>query len=81
MLGKGFGKMGLGGFGKKAAAANDDHGLLEGISTLHSWIKSQTMIKPNARGGRKHEPLYEQVMFLMDISTECYTAFHVNTAT
>ena len=26
-----------------------ENGLLEGISSLHSWIKSQTMIKPAGR--------------------------------
>ena len=26
-----------------------ENGLLEGISSLHSWIKSQTMIRPHGR--------------------------------
>jgi hypothetical protein len=30
-----------------------ENGLLEGISSLHSWIKSQTMIKP---AGREKDP-------------------------
>ena len=30
-----------------------ENGLLEGISSLHSWIKSQTMIKPV---GREKDP-------------------------
>ena len=31
----------------------DDHGMLEGISALHSWIKSQTMIKPYGKETKK----------------------------
>ena len=30
-------------------ANSTENGLLEGISSLHSWIKSQTMIKPAGR--------------------------------
>ena len=40
------------------------HGILEGISSLHSWIKTQTMIRPHpksgARGG-KPGALYDEV--------------------
>ena len=28
----------------------DAHGILEGISSLHSWIKTQTMIRPTKLG-------------------------------
>ena len=31
-----------------------ENGLLEGISSLHSWIKSQTMIKPAGREKDTH---------------------------
>ena len=30
-----------------------NHGILEGISSLHSWIKTQTMIRPSKVGGVK----------------------------
>ena len=32
-----------------------NHGILEGISSLHSWIKTQTMIRPAKLGGVKRE--------------------------
>jgi hypothetical protein len=31
--------------GAKDAAQDETHGILEGISSLHSWIKTQTMIR------------------------------------
>ncbi len=31
----------------------DGHGILEGISSLHSWIKTQTMIRPTKLNSRK----------------------------
>ena len=54
---------------KKTAAAQpgpeggEPHGILEGISSLHSWIKTQTMIRPNQRGGRggKQGAIYDEV--------------------
>ena len=36
--------------GAAAGAKNEDHAILEGISSLHSWIKSQTMIRPQGKG-------------------------------
>nr|XP_040567096.1 dynein intermediate chain 1, axonemal-like isoform X1 [Lepeophtheirus salmonis] len=30
-------------------AGDDAHGILEGISSLHSWIKTQTMIRPSTK--------------------------------
>ena len=41
----------------KAASVSEDgnHGILEGISSLHSWIKTQTMIRPAKLGGVKRE--------------------------
>ena len=32
-----------------------NHGILEGISSLHSWIKTQTMIRPAKLGSVKRE--------------------------
>ena len=60
-----FGKKGFGALGKKAQAGGDGepHGLLEGISSLHSWIKSQTMMKPGKKMmGMKIEPAYDPVV-------------------
>ena len=44
----------------------EPHGILEGISSLHSWIKTQTMIRPNQRGGRggKQGAIYDEVSAL-----------------
>ena len=58
-----FGKKGMGAFGKKSGSGNDgeSHGLLEGISSLHSWIKSQTMMKPGMKKMGKIEPAYDPV--------------------
>ena len=43
--------------GKQQPVSVDDgnHGILEGISSLHSWIKTQTMIRPAKLGGVKRE--------------------------
>ena len=64
-----FGKKGFGGFGKKAPKDEEPNGLLEGISSLHSWIKSQTMMKPGKKMmGMKMEHAYDPViLFLVDI--------------
>ena len=47
-----------------ADGKEEAHGILEGISSLHSWIKTQTMIRPHpksgARGG-KPGALYDEV--------------------
>ena len=60
-----LGKMNFGPFGKRGMAkpgkGDDEHGILEGISSLHSWIKSQTMIKPNQKLKGKHAALYDEV--------------------
>ena len=58
-----FGKKSLGVLGKKAAPGNEgeSHGLLEGISSLHSWIKSQTMMRPGMKVTRRIEPVYDPV--------------------
>ena len=39
----------------------DAHGILEGISSLHSWIKTQTMIRPHQRKGGKPGQVYDEV--------------------
>ena len=58
-----FGKKGFGGFGKKAPKDEEPNGLLEGISSLHSWIKSQTMMKPGKKMmGMKMEHAYDPVI-------------------
>ncbi len=36
-------------------ADDGSHGILEGISSLHTWIKSQTMIRPAKLGAVKRE--------------------------
>ena len=46
---------GAGGQGKQSVADDGSHGILEGISSLHTWIKSQTMIRPAKLGGVKRE--------------------------
>ena len=61
----GFGKAGLGAFGKRGAAEQldkDQHGILEGISSLHSWIKSQTMIRPNQKPKGRRGDMYDEVV-------------------
>ena len=59
--GAGGGRTGGGG----ADAGGESHGILEGISSLHSWIKTQTMIRPHpkvvGRGGGKISGLYDDV--------------------
>ncbi len=59
MLGK------KGGAGGAAGGGGEQHGILEGISSLHSWIKTQTMIRPQPRAGRgggKLTGLYDEVI-------------------
>ena len=51
---------------KKSTSGNDTkeeaHGILEGISSLHSWIKTQTMIRPHQKGrGGKQGAIYDEV--------------------
>ncbi len=48
MLGK---KSLLGGGAGGGMTGAEAHGILEGISSLHSWIKTQTMIRPQRGGG------------------------------
>ena len=36
----------------------DAHGILEGISSLHSWIKTQTMIRPNKLAVKRDGSVY-----------------------
>ena len=45
--------MGLRGAGGGGADGGEPHGILEGISSLHSWIKTQTMIRPHPGMGRR----------------------------
>ena len=60
--------MGGGGgrFGKRSMVANESgdkesHGILEGISSLHSWIKTQTMIRPQSKIRSKQGGTYDEV--------------------
>ena len=46
---------GAGGQGKQSVADDGSHGILEGISSLHSWIKTQTMIRPTKLGKKKDD--------------------------
>ena len=51
---------------KKSTSGNEPkeeaHGILEGISSLHSWIKTQTMIRPHQKGrGGKQGAIYDEV--------------------
>ena len=53
----------------KDGQGEEAHGILEGISSLHSWIKTQTMIRPHpksgARGG-KPGAMYDEVKISSD---------------
>ena len=49
---------------KKGRGGKQDeeaHGILEGISSLHSWIKTQTMIRPTKLGKKKDEMSFDDV--------------------
>ena len=57
-----FGKKGFGAVGKKTGGnEGESHGLLDGISSLHSWIKSQTMMKPGMKKSGRIESAYDPV--------------------
>ena len=44
------------------AQDGDAHGILEGISSLHSWIKTQTMIRPNPKTAKgKASGIFDEV--------------------
>ena len=48
--------------GGKAGKGDDEaHGILEGISSLHSWIKTQTMIRPTKLGKKKDDMSFDDV--------------------
>ena len=57
--------------GKRSTSGKDQgedaHGILEGISSLHSWIKTQTMIRPHPKGGRggKQGAMYDEVIIFL----------------
>ena len=46
---------------KSQSGPDDSHGILEGISSLHSWIKTQTMIRPHPKRGGKQGAIYDEV--------------------
>ena len=41
--------------GPEDGGGGQQHGILEGISSLHSWIKTQTMIRPTKLGKKKDD--------------------------
>merc|ERR550519_2698019 len=43
----------------KAGGDEEAHGILEGISSLHSWIKTQTMIRPTKLGKKKDDMSFD----------------------
>ena len=43
------------------AGGQQQHGILEGISSLHSWIKTQTMIRPTKLGKKKDDMSFDDV--------------------
>ena len=45
----------------KGKADEEAHGILEGISSLHSWIKTQTMIRPTKLGKKKDDMSFDDV--------------------
>ena len=47
------------------AGDEESHGILEGISSLHSWIKTQTMIRPTKLGKKKDDASFDDVSFLV----------------
>ena len=50
-----------------ADTKEEAHGILEGISSLHSWIKTQTMIRPHQKGrGGKQGAMYDEVRFIVN---------------
>ena len=48
-------KLGIGG----DETGGGQHGILEGISSLHSWIKTQTMIRPTKLGKKKDDMSFD----------------------
>ena len=49
------------GGGKGGKGDDEAHGILEGISSLHSWIKTQTMIRPTKLGKKKDDMSFDDV--------------------
>merc|ERR1712106_451583 len=45
--------------GKGGKGDDEAHGILEGISSLHSWIKTQTMIRPTTLGKKKDDMSFD----------------------
>ena len=45
----------------QAGGDEEAHGILEGISSLHSWIKTQTMIRPTKLGKKKDDMSFDDV--------------------
>ena len=49
--------------GSRGKQDEEAHGILEGISSLHSWIKTQTMIRPTKLGKKKDEMSFDDVSY------------------
>ena len=47
-------------YGKRHPFSSDDGGILEGVSSLHSWIKKNTMVPPTEKM-KKLRALYDDV--------------------
>ena len=45
---------------QKTSVEDGSQGILEGISSLHSWIKTQTMIRPAKVAGVKRDGFDEE---------------------
>ena len=55
------------GYSKRSVVTPDppekeSHGILDGISSLHSWIKTQTMIRPNSKVRGNKGGIYDEVI-------------------
>ncbi len=64
--------------GAKDAAQDETHGILEGISSLHSWIKTQTMIRYSQLYTLHHVTIkthHDQVQSAVH-TTSCYCTWY-----
>ena len=50
--------------GRRSPGGEDAHGILEGVSSLHSWIKKQTMIRPTHKMSQIRSQ-YDKVRFFL----------------
>ena len=52
--------------GRKSPGGEDAHGILEGVSSLHSWIKKQTMIRPTHKMSQIRSQYDKVRLFLLE---------------